>query len=332
MTESEIKLVAELLAKIGGTWYPDRTQAAARPVSNRHREVARLIIEAVDRSKVQSQSGGGHGPKNVEASEAKAAVGIDEGQIHIGAIVEYRPPGDKRTLTCRIAKKEHGRAYIVPVHREIGWVSTHSLLPLKPQRETRTRPRPSPGVPPADDEDAPASALLTQTLEFAARHLKVGKTPANLIHYFSSSGEWIAYRRSESDRYLFDRKGNWIGWFPWNDNEIVDINGQYLGTVFYKNRIFRKISPARKRREAGFVVHPGPGGYAGYPGFAAHRPPPHGFTDIDLAKIPTARRYWLKNSSLNEIPNKPSKLQLWMGKIGLGGLARGIERMIARLQ
>jgi hypothetical protein len=242
----------------------------------------------------------------------------------------YYPPGDKRTLTCRIEKLEHGRAYLVPAHREIGWVSTHSLLPLKPYRDGGTRPRMSPSAPSGGGVDADPYAIAAPAVNFKPdRGLKVGDAPAGVKHYFNSSGEWIAFRRSGSDPYLFDRKGNWIGWFPWDNNDIVDLNSQYLGTVVDGDRIYRRTSPQPKKREAGFVVHPGSGGYAGYPGYAAYREPPYGFTDIDLAKIPTGRRFWLKSYGRSEtVPDKPSRFHIWMSKIGLGRVARAIEILL----
>jgi len=48
----------------------------------------------------------------------------------VGATVVYRPPGEKRALTCRIERMEHGRAFLVPAQREVGWVSVHTLLLL----------------------------------------------------------------------------------------------------------------------------------------------------------------------------------------------------------
>ena len=133
MTDEEIERVAELLAKVGGSWFPERTGPALRVVNNRHRDVARLILAEIERTKAAQE----------EAAAASKASGTDspargdtytfanEGQLHVGAMVVYRPPGEKRAVTCKIEKMDHGRAYLVPMNREIGWVSTHTLLPLK---------------------------------------------------------------------------------------------------------------------------------------------------------------------------------------------------------
>jgi len=319
-----------MLAKIGGNWYPERARSAPRAVNNRHREVARLIIGAVERSKAANQSATDDGSAPERSLEARSCNGIGDDELHVGAIVLYRPPGDKRTLACRVEKLEDGRAYVVPEHREIGWVSTHSLLPLKPNRDNGTRSsRPSPPATSADGTDAhpqaPAPEVLSLTPE---RPLELVEAPAGVKYYFNTSGEWIAFRRSETDRYLFDRKGNWIGWLPWNHKEIVDINGQYLGTVVYGDRIYQRASRGLNRREAGFVMDPGTAGYAGYPGFAAHRAPPRGFKDIDMARISAGRRSWRKSHGPTAIPGKPSTFEIWMSKIGLGRVARAIESMI----
>ncbi|MBF9232575.1 hypothetical protein [Microvirga alba] len=124
LSEEEVEVVAELLARIGGNWYPERTRPALRAVGDRHREVARLIISTVKRSKAASQSDPGVGV----SPEGKAFNFAGGDQLHVGATVIYRPPGEKRALTCRIERMERGRAYLVPAHREIGWVSPETLL------------------------------------------------------------------------------------------------------------------------------------------------------------------------------------------------------------
>jgi hypothetical protein len=52
---------------------------------------------------------------------------------------------------------------------------------------------------------------------------------ADLQHLFNSSGSWIAFRKG---KFVFDSNCNWIGWLPWNDGDIIDIRGQYLGSIF----------------------------------------------------------------------------------------------------
>ncbi|MBF9232574.1 hypothetical protein [Microvirga alba] len=327
--------MAELLAKIGGTWHPERTRPTQGSVGNRHREVARLILASVERSQAASEMSAGAGSATNGPVDGQALKDAEGNQLHVGATVTYRPPGDKRTLTCRVERMEQGRAYIVPDDREIGWVSTHTLVPLKKPRDKATQPRPVPSGLPNESLDAPPSAPADATAlpapdpQLPIPQLKVGDAPARVVHYFNSVGDWIAYSRYQGDRYLFDKRGNWIGSFPWDDTEIVDPSGQYLGVVMDGNRIYEKIKrDPKKKREAGFVVHPGSGGYAGYPGFAAHTLPPFGFRDIDLTKISTVKRFWLKSDGGADTPNKPSIFTVWMSKIGLGGVAGRIEGMI----
>ena len=32
---------------------------------------------------------------------------------------------------------------------------------------------------------------------------------------FDQAGNWIAFRRTFDDKYLWNKSGQWIGWFPW---------------------------------------------------------------------------------------------------------------------
>ena len=48
---------------------------------------------------------------------------------------------------------------------------------------------------------------------------------------FNSSGNWIAFRRRRDDKYVFDAHGKWVGWLPWDDANVVDTKGEYLGTI-----------------------------------------------------------------------------------------------------
>ncbi|WP_133239311.1 hypothetical protein [Microvirga sp. KLBC 81] len=330
MTEEEIKLVAEVLANIGGNWYPERARSEPKPVTNRHREVARLIVGAVERSKAANQSATDVGSASDRSVEAQSPNGTEDDKLNVGAKVLYRPPGDKRTFPCRIEELEGGRAYVVPEHREIGWVSTHSLLPLNPNRDDGKRP-PLSSIPTgsADGKDAQPEAPAPEGPRVKpARRPKSEEATAKVKYYFSSSGEWIAFRLSETDRYLFDKKGNWIGWFPWNDNDIVRIDGQYLGTVFYGNRIYRRASSAPSKRDPGFVMDPGDAQYVSHPGHAAPYAPPHGYKDVDMAQIPTSRRTWLKSRDKAANSGDPSTFEVWMSKIGLGFVARAIKGMV----
>jgi hypothetical protein len=50
-----------------------------------------------------------------------------------------------------------------------------------------------------------------------------------LEHLFNSSGEFIAFRR---DRFVWNHEGDWIGWRPWDERDVVTTSGEYLGTIF----------------------------------------------------------------------------------------------------
>lgn len=146
-------------------------------------------------------------------------------------------------------------------------------------------------------------------------------------HYFNSAGEWIAFRRTPDDRYLFDRHGNWVGWFPWNDNEAVDIEGSYLGTIVDGNRFYQRTKKLN-RPHPGFSVPPGPIGYAGHPGFAAYSGPPLGFYDVSFERAKIKPRPLPRESRKLLPPPKPTSFQLWMSRLGLSGAANKLNRMI----
>lgn len=51
------------------------------------------------------------------------------------------------------------------------------------------------------------------------------------VYLYDMGGEVVAFRRTWSDGYVFDLGGHWIGWLPWDGNDVVDLEGHYLGTV-----------------------------------------------------------------------------------------------------
>ena len=88
-----------------------------------------------------------------------------------------------------------------------------------------------------------------------------------MVEYlFNSSGKWIAFRIG---KYIYNPNGKWVGWLPWGDNEVVDVNGKYLGHICYGSRIFKKYyTPYR--------------GYPGYPGYPGYCVLPPGATDVTI--------------------------------------------------
>ncbi len=131
MTEITIERVAELLAKVGGTWFPERAALARKPVTSRQREVARLILAEIERAEAAKRTAASINDPATEPSEADERSPAGEHTFCAGETVEYCPPGDKRTVTCRIEKLDRDRAYLVSVGQDVGWVSTHTFLPLR---------------------------------------------------------------------------------------------------------------------------------------------------------------------------------------------------------
>ena len=128
MNEQEVEAVAELLAKVGSSYYPERTRPTLRTINNKHREIAQLVLAALEKVR---------GAQRKASDDARSDGGAsfnfaDADLLYVGATVVYRPPGEKRAVTCLIEKMERGRAYLVPASQEIGWVPTHTLSPRKP--------------------------------------------------------------------------------------------------------------------------------------------------------------------------------------------------------
>ncbi|PVZ52230.1 hypothetical protein C9424_20680 [Arthrobacter sp. H-02-3] len=103
------------------------------------------------------------------------------------------------------------------------------------------------------------------------------------IFYFSSVGNPVAFRRTENDRFLFDKTGNWIGWFPWGDSDAVDKDGNYLGTTV-GNRLLKRDFH-HYRGYPGFPGFPGFAGYPGYPGFAGFGGHQAGYSDVPDSRL-----------------------------------------------
>jgi len=126
MTEDEVEVVAQEMAKIGGTtWYPGRTNGAVlRVVNERYKDRARVAIAALDRLRE------GRDALNDTAPLQASAPSVDP-SLQVGTIVVFRPPGERRAVTCRVERLEEGRAYLVPCPKpDIGWTSLDNLQPL----------------------------------------------------------------------------------------------------------------------------------------------------------------------------------------------------------
>ena len=78
---------------------------------------------------------------------------------------------------------------------------------------------------------------------------------------FDSKGEYIAFRLGQ---YIFDTGINWIGWLPWEDGEVVSVDGEYIGTIWSENRLYY-FSRRKFKMHPGYPGFPGHVGYPGYP-------------------------------------------------------------------
>ena len=99
-------------------------------------------------------------------------------------------------------------------------------------------------------------------------------------YLYNSRGEWIAFRR---DDYIFDIDGKWIGWVPDKDNDVVDVEGKYLGTIVGDR--FYKFLDRDVTEYPGYPGHPEEEEYPGYPGFAGPAELPPLAEDVDFWEL-----------------------------------------------
>ncbi len=96
------------------------------------------------------------------------------------------------------------------------------------------------------------------------------------IPLFNSSGEWIALKKGP---YLYNNKLDWVGYFPWNDNEAVTRGGKYLGEIFPGNRFYHVL--LKPYREVVVKMDfPGYPGTVRVPEFIGYSPLPKDTVDI----------------------------------------------------
>jgi|SRR3712207_1765466 len=131
MTEEEVEVVAEELAKIGGTaWYPGRQQGPLlRAVTERYREQARVVIAALESRRASSEAAVTPDPTVGENRDGERSSRTDAiPDIRPGATVIYRPAGDQRAYPCRVVEIRGSQAYLAPILRAcIGWISIETL-------------------------------------------------------------------------------------------------------------------------------------------------------------------------------------------------------------
>ena len=135
MTDEEIEVVAQELAKVGGlSWYPGRTRGPLlRSVGERYRDRARVAIAALERLKASKEGRTvSHRSPSSTLVEADSSASEPPDYLQVGGVVVYRPPGDRRAMPCQVARIEADRAYLVPCPRsDVGWVSLDDLSPTQ---------------------------------------------------------------------------------------------------------------------------------------------------------------------------------------------------------
>ncbi len=85
-------------------------------------------------------------------------------------------------------------------------------------------------------------------------------TARETLYLFNSEGEWVAFREG---KYVFNVEAEWIGW---NDADVADRDGKYLGTVTHGNRLYY-FSNHPYRGNPGHPAYPGRPGYPGHTGY-----------------------------------------------------------------
>jgi hypothetical protein len=97
-------------------------------------------------------------------------------------------------------------------------------------------------------------------------------------YLYDSKGAFVAFRIEYDGRYLFDPDGEWIGWFPWPNDDVATRDGSYLGTVI-EDRLLWRIEQ-RHHVDPGYPGAPRFPGRASYPGNAGYFGSVEGFTDV----------------------------------------------------
>ena len=135
MSDEEIEIVAQELAKVGGlSWYPGRTRGPLlRSVSERYHDRARLPIAALERLEASTEGTTvPHGSSSSNLVEAESFASELPDHLQVRGVVAYRPPGDRRAMPCQVARIEADRAYLVPCPRsDVGSVSPDDPSPIQ---------------------------------------------------------------------------------------------------------------------------------------------------------------------------------------------------------
>jgi hypothetical protein len=62
-----------------------------------------------------------------------------------------------------------------------------------------------------------------------------GVAVGNVEFLCDSHGAVVAFRHG---RDVFDLDLAWLGWAPWNDGDVFDPAGRYLGTIIPEGRLY----------------------------------------------------------------------------------------------
>ena len=126
MTEKEIDVVAEELARLGGSsWYPGRGEdPVLRVITQRYRERARAAIAALDRFRAGIAVGA------PEGESIAISISPSEGErLRLGATVIYRPSGDRRAYSCIVDQVGEGRVHVIPqLPGGDGWIQEPRIV------------------------------------------------------------------------------------------------------------------------------------------------------------------------------------------------------------
>ena len=139
MTEEEVEVVAEELAKVGGlSWYPGRQEGSLmRVVTDRYRDRARVAIAALERLHASRAADITQDNRIGERPRANdVAANVEGDGIKPDTTVIYRPPGERRAYSCRVVEIEGNRAYLAPILRACTeWVLIEHLAPSAKESE-----------------------------------------------------------------------------------------------------------------------------------------------------------------------------------------------------
>lgn len=76
-------------------------------------------------------------------------------------------------------------------------------------------------------------------------------------YLYDLDGHVIAFRRDPDDPHVFDLDGHWVGWQAWEDRDVADEQGRYVGTIVC-DRLVRRNDWWERPAPAPVVPPPAP--------------------------------------------------------------------------